>query len=33
MINQIGPWIGIALLGIIVYLVLEELIEKYITKK
>jgi hypothetical protein len=33
MIDQIGPWIGIALLGIIAYLVLEELVEKYITKK
>jgi len=33
MIDQIGPYIGIALLGIIVYLIGEELVEKYITKK
>jgi len=31
--DQIGPVIGIALLGIIVYLVLEEVVEKYIRKK
>jgi hypothetical protein len=33
MIDQIAPYIGILLLGIIVYLVAEELVERYITKK
>jgi len=33
MIDQVAPYIGILLLGIIVYLIGEELVEKYITKK
>ena len=33
MIDQIGPIIGIAVLGTVVYLVGEELVRKYILKK
>jgi len=33
MIDQIGPIIGIVLLGVIVYLIGEELVRKYILKK
>ena len=33
MIDQIGPIIGIVLLGIIVYLLVEELVQEYLSKK
>ena len=33
MTNQIGTVVGILLVGIIVYLVLEDIVNRYITKK
>lgn len=33
MIDQIGTVVGISLVGIIVYLVLEDIVKNYITKK